>query len=49
MTHNHDDTPQATFNAISGTCWKKSEVIDFDLKNRNSDLALGGIFLGFNL
>ncbi len=38
MTHDHDDTPHATFNIVSGTCWNKSEFIDFDLKNRNSDL-----------
>ncbi len=38
MTHNHDDTPHAILNAISGTCWKVSEFIDFDLKNRNNDL-----------
>ncbi len=44
MTHDHDDTPHATFNIISGTCWKVSEFIDFDLKNRNSDLPA---FLGF--
>ncbi len=34
MTHDHDDTPHAIFNTISGTCWKVSEFIDFDLKNR---------------
>ncbi len=39
MTHDHDDTPHAIFNAISGTCWKKKEIIDFDLKNQNSDLS----------
>ncbi len=33
MTHDHDDTPRAIFNTISGTCWKVSEFIDFDLKN----------------
>ncbi len=38
MTHDHDDTPHATFNTIRGTCWKMSEFIDFDLKIRNSDL-----------
>ncbi len=38
MTHDHDDTPHAIFNTISGTCWKVSEFIDFNLKNRNSDL-----------
>ncbi len=38
MTHDHDDTPDAIFNSISGTCWKVNEFIDFDLKNRNSDL-----------
>ncbi len=38
MTHNHDDTPYAIFNTICGICWKVSEFIDFDLKNRNSDL-----------
>ncbi len=38
MTCSHDDTSHATFNSISGTCWKVSEVIDFDLKNRNSNL-----------
>ncbi len=38
MTHDHDDIPHATFNIINGTCWKVSEFIDFDLKNRNSDL-----------
>ncbi len=38
MTHDHDDTSHAIFNTISGTCWKMSEVIDFDLKNRNSTL-----------
>ncbi len=27
------------FDTISGTCWKVSEFIDFDLKNRNSDLS----------
>ncbi len=26
------------FNTISGTCWKMSEFIDFDLKKRNSNL-----------
>ncbi len=40
MTHDHDDTPSATFHAISGTHWKVSEVIDFDLRNRNSDLPV---------
>ncbi len=38
MTHDHDATPHATFNIISGTFWKVSDFIDFDLKNRNSDL-----------
>ncbi len=38
MTEDHDDTPDAIFNSISGTCWKVGEFIDFDLKNRNSDL-----------
>ncbi len=38
MTHDHYDTPHAIFNTISGTCWEVSEFIDFDLKNRNSDL-----------
>ncbi len=38
MTHDHDDTPHVTFNIISGTCWKVSGFIDFDLKNGNSDL-----------
>ncbi len=38
MTLDHDNTPHAIFNTISDTCWKRSEVIDFDLKNRNSDL-----------
>ncbi len=38
MTHDHNDTPHAIFNTTSGTCWKVSEVIDFDLKNRNSNL-----------
>ncbi len=37
MTHDHNDTPHATFD-INGTCWKVSEFIDFDLKNKNSDL-----------
>ncbi len=31
MTYDHDDTPHAIFNAISGTFGKMSEVIDFDL------------------
>ncbi len=39
MTHDHDYTHHAIFNNISGTCWKVSEFIDFDLKKRNSDLA----------
>ncbi len=39
MTHDHDDTPHAIFNTISGTCWKVSKFIDLNLKNRNSDLA----------
>ncbi len=39
MTHNHDDTPYSVFNTFSGTCWRVSEFIDFDLKNRNSDLS----------
>ncbi len=30
MTHDHDNTPHAIFNTISGTCWKVSEFIDFD-------------------
>ncbi len=38
MTHVHDDTPHAIFHTISGTSWKVSEFIDFNLKNRNSDL-----------
>ncbi len=38
LTHNHDDTPHTIFNTINVTFWKKSEVIDFDLKNQNSDL-----------
>ncbi len=38
MTHDHDDTSHAIFNAISGTCWKVSEVIDFNLKNWNGDV-----------
>ncbi len=38
MTRDHDDTPHAIFNTISGTCWKVSEFINFDLKNRNSNL-----------
>ncbi len=38
MTHDHDDTIHAIFNTTSGTCRKVSEVIDFDLKNRNSNL-----------
>ncbi len=38
MTHNQDDTSHAFFKTISGTCWKVSEFIDFDLKNENSDL-----------
>ncbi len=38
MTHDHDDTSHAIFNTISGICWKVNEFIDFDLKNRNSDL-----------
>ncbi len=38
MTHDPDDIPHAIFNTASGTCWKVSEVIDFDLKNRNSNL-----------
>ncbi len=38
MTHDHDGTLHAIFNAISGTCWKVSEVIDFDLKIRNRGL-----------
>ncbi len=39
MTQDHDDTQHAIFNAISGTCWKVSEVIEFSLKNRNRDLS----------
>ncbi len=39
MTHEHDETPHDIFNTISGTCWKVSEFIDFDLKNRNSTLS----------
>ncbi len=38
MTHDHDDTLHAIFNTTSGTCWKVSVVIDFDLKNRNCNL-----------
>ncbi len=38
MTHNHDGIPYGIFNTINDTCWKESEFIDFDLKNRNSDL-----------
>ncbi len=38
MTHNRDDTPPCYFNTISDTWWKVSELIDFNLKNRNSDL-----------
>ncbi len=38
MTHNHNDTPQAIFNAINGSCWKVSEVTDVNLKTRNSDM-----------
>ncbi len=38
MTHDHDDTQQAMFNTIGGTCWKVSEFIDFDLNNRNNNL-----------
>ncbi len=38
MIHDRDDTPHAIFNTITGTCWKVSVFIDFDLKNRNSDL-----------
>ncbi len=38
MTHNHDDTPHVIFITTSGTYWKVSEFIDFDLKNRNSNL-----------
>ncbi len=37
MTHDHDDTLRVIL-TISGTCWKMSESIDFDLKNRNSEL-----------
>ncbi len=37
MTHIHDDLPHAIFNTISGTCWKVSEFLDFNLKNRNND------------
>ncbi len=40
MTYDHDDTPQAIFNIINGTCWKVSEFIDFDLENRNSDVPV---------
>ncbi len=38
MTYDHDDTSPCYFNTISGTCWKVSEFIDFDLKNRSSNL-----------
>ncbi len=38
MAHDHDNTPYVIFNTTSSTCWKVSEVIDFDLKNRNSNL-----------
>ncbi len=38
MTHDHDNTSHTIFNIISGTYWKVSKFIDFDLKNRNSDL-----------
>ncbi len=38
MTRDHDDTPHAIFNTTRGTCRKVSEVIDFDLKNQNSNL-----------
>ncbi len=38
MTCDHDDSPHAIFNTVSGTRWNVSEFIDFDLKNRNSDL-----------
>ncbi len=38
MTQDHDDTPYAIFNATGGFHWKVSEVIDFNLRNQNSDL-----------
>ncbi len=38
MTYDHYDTPHAIFNAISGTRRKVNEVVDFDLKNQNSNL-----------
>ncbi len=38
MTHDHDDTLHAIFNTTSSTCWKVSEVIDFDPKNQSSKL-----------
>ncbi len=38
MTLDHDDTPHSIFNAMSGTCWKVSEVLDFGLKKRNRGL-----------
>ncbi len=34
----HQDIPYAILNTISGTCWKVSKFIDFDLNNKNSDL-----------
>ncbi len=43
MTHNHEHP--CYFNTISGTYWKVSEFIDFDLKNRNSDLPAGFLAL----
>ncbi len=39
ITHDHDDTPHTIFNTISGTCWKVNEFIDFNLKNRTSNLS----------
>ncbi len=38
MTRDIDYTPHAIFNTFSDTCWKVIESIDFDLKNRNSEL-----------
>ncbi len=39
MTHDHDNTPHASLNITSGTCWKVSEVIDFNLRNGNRNLS----------
>ncbi len=50
MTHDHDDTPHTIFNTTNGTCWKVSEFIDFNLKNRNSNLpaCFSAVFFDFS-